>query len=1315
MKKRIVSLLLALCLLAGLLPAVTPQADAVISTVIGTSLKMCTSLVKGGIYACRNGSEYDNAGQGVLAVFKYAGSDLLGIDFGGSSSGQTKETVIQKVDLSKVEAELSSISKQLEKNSAAIHQLERTVSNGIASLSQQMENLSGQIQNATLELKYSTYLNTFFEFFNQYYEALSYYDRLVTDMLDESASPAYQKNIYDQFYSLQNVEYSGNLHSAVDKLGRYLQGKYIYSGPGSVVDVLTQYYILAYQGGGKTEEEARAAAAQSTQDMIVYLYYAYVMGAYYEQAIALYQTAYITENGGLYQTDFGTMISQKQIDATVTALWSDVEQTAGCILGDLRSNYHQDVAFEVVYQTPGGRMLNRTITGDSFVIETGANFWLRDPAEELAKYFDESLSEAFSGIAKFTIRAQSAADPTYLQIHDNAFFHVKTTEEGGFEYGRRFLKLDVEFGGKTMQTITLVLYKQIDSGPFAGGLGTEDYPYIIITADQFAAISPQDTSKPSYADCQFILHNELNMEGKSFPGMRNFSGTFDGNGHEIYNVVLTGVGGDTAHTVGLFGELTGTVRNLIVRNATVTGLTADGDSGGRSGDLCVGVLAGLVNGGRIEYCAVYDSSVTGEHNGAGVAYAGGAVGKLAGKETGEAGEAALRGVVCVDTSVRAVTTKAANPQEFLPWADGSAIAGGLIGYYLTGTINECGYIQSEKFQGSISAKGATGAAAGGLTGYERAPFSNLMWLALGAAPKVEKQNASAEDRYYQVGLLTGNGYAANAVYHLWGSRASERGSTPLNGDPWWQLQWSTKAVDKITTKALQDHIDGVNWKEKPYFDLEAYTEREDGAGLYPEFDLGTSGSEYQAVLLTDGPIRKNYVEGDYLTLSGLNVWQDVGFHVEEGAKYPYFEITEGANLINKPLPAGEYQFAVRASNGYRVTYKITVKPTEHIYISATTEPTCTEPGFTNLTCLHCGLTKRAGELEALGHDVVTDAAVPPTCVSDGLTEGSHCARCGDHFTDSYIAPTGHTYGDGVVTREPTCTREGEMTYTCSCGKTHTEPIAKLAHSYVPQIVEPTCTELGYTAYVCAHCGDRTTGDYVRELGHDWNAGTVVQAPRLTKEGLLEQTCRRCGAEQKTVLPVLESCAGTICPSHDYHDAPEFGHWSHAGIDYTLELGLFRGTSDTEFSPNVAMTRAMLVTVLYRLDGQKEPTGTNPFTDVEPDSWYTEAVIWAVENEIVLGMGDGTFAPEAEITREQMAAILYRYAAYRGDDMTTDADLAAFPDEERVSAYAREALAWAVDRGLINGVAQNGESWLEPQAGATRAQVATILMRFLKQK
>ena len=113
---------------------------------------------------------------------------------------------------------------------------------------------------------------------------------------------------------------------------------------------------------------------------------------------------------------------------------------------------------------------------------------------------------------------------------------------------------------------------------------------------------------------------------------------------------------------------------------------------------------------------------------------------------------------------------------------------------------------------------------------------------------------------------------------------------------------------------------------------------------------------------------------------------------------------------------------MRASNGYRVTYKITVKPTEHIYISATTEPTCTEPGFTNLTCLHCGLTKRAGELEALGHDVVTDAAVPPTCVSDGLTEGSHCARCGEVFTAQTTVPSTGEHAHVVTPgKAATCT------------------------------------------------------------------------------------------------------------------------------------------------------------------------------------------------------------------------------------------------------------------------------------------------------
>ena len=136
MKKRLLSILLCLSMVFGIaVPTMTPQADAVIGAVIGTGLKMCTSIVNGCIKACKNDAD-KGAGKGVLAMFKYAAADFTGIDFGGSSGGSTQETIIQKVDLSQVEAELKNINSQLEKNNAAIYQLQSTVSNGLRSLSQ---------------------------------------------------------------------------------------------------------------------------------------------------------------------------------------------------------------------------------------------------------------------------------------------------------------------------------------------------------------------------------------------------------------------------------------------------------------------------------------------------------------------------------------------------------------------------------------------------------------------------------------------------------------------------------------------------------------------------------------------------------------------------------------------------------------------------------------------------------------------------------------------------------------------------------------------------------------------------------------------------------------------------------------------------------------------------------------------------------------------------------------------------------------------------------------------------------------------------
>ena len=143
-----------------------------------------------------------------------------------------------------------------------------------------------------------------------------------------------------------------------------------------------------------------------------------------------------------------------------------------------------------------------------------------------------------------------------------------------------------------------------------------------------------------------------------------------------------------------------------------------------------------------------------------------------------------------------------------------------------------------------------------------------------------------------------------------------------------------------------------------------------------------------------------------------------------------------------------------------------------------------------------------------------------------------------------------------------------------------------------------------------------------------------------------------------------------------------------------------------------MTRAMLVTVLWRYAGRPE-AGKNPFADVPAGQWYTEAVTWAAENGVVSGVGNGRFAPNGNITREQMASILFRYAKLTGLDTSKRGELAGFPDEGQVSSWAREALSWAVGEGIISGTAEGGRTILKPQGNATRAQVASILMRFIR--
>ena len=298
------------------------------------------------------------------------------------------------------------------------------------------------------------------------------------------------------------------------------------------------------------------------------------------------------------------------------------------------------------------------------------------------------------------------------------------------------------------------------------------------------------------------------------------------------------------------------------------------------------------------------------------------------------------------------------------------------------------------------------------------------------------------------------------------------------------------------------------------------------------------------------------------------------------------------------------------------------------------------------------------------HNYQITATKAATCTDRGYTSYS-CTKCGDSYT-TYTEALGHEFIDG------TCIR---------CGAADPDYKPTHVHSYETKIVPPTCTEKGYTLHTCTVCKDEYEDTYVDALGHNFVNGI----------------CTRCGAADPD-SPEL------YCPCDDYSDLSS-SQWYHKGVDYALNNGLMNGVGAGKFDPNGSLTRAMLVTILYRSEGQPEVDGlSNPFTDVPDNQWYTDAVIWAADEGIVNGTSATTFAPNASITREQIAAILYRYAGAP----EVSGNLYRFTDAFSVSAYAEDAMVWAVNEEIIGGT----DGMLLPKDNATRAQIATILYRYL---
>lgn len=232
----------------------------------------------------------------------------------------------------------------------------------------------------------------------------------------------------------------------------------------------------------------------------------------------------------------------------------------------------------------------------------------------------------------------------------------------------------------------------------------------------------------------------------------------------------------------------------------------------------------------------------------------------------------------------------------------------------------------------------------------------------------------------------------------------------------------------------------------------------------------------------------------------------------------------------------------------------------------------------------------------------------------------------------------------------------------------------------------------------------TLPDFDITKASHWEGGTVRGNILTFNKGATAVTYRYdCGRSMKRTFTLSARINGYVDVNHNA--------WYYDAVSFAMASGLFYGVDDTHFSPNGKMTRAMFVTVLWRLDGCEKSSAGNPFVDVDMGRYYADAVMWAAEHQIVAGIDATHFNPNCNMTREQVAAVLYRYLRAYGYDLSASADLSTFPDANQISNYAKENLAWAVGAGLISGSKDTatGIVYLNPKGNATRAQVAQILL------
>ena len=842
--------------------------------------------------------------------------------------------------------------------------------------------------------------------------------------------------------------------------------------------------------------------------------------------------------------------------------------------------------------------------------------------------------------------------------------------------------------------------------PVFGENGDSSLTYNITTAEELWAIRSDMSGN-------YVLMNDIDMsellavgggmytlQGWIAIGYVNsqndcvpFTGTLDGNGHTISGLICDGAG------AGLFWKIgeNGTIKNLTIASGSIKGA------------LIQGSIA------QMNYGTIYNC-----HNYANVFY-----------NSGESSNVILGGIVGVNYSsgtIRNCSNSGEITVDGIAWYNCYASAGGITG-------ENAGILDMVCNHGSIMAKSGFyckngvsyfeyGSMAGGIVGRVRT----------GASSPAKLSNA------YNTGSIN-----AENIYNTYYSAYAHAGGIvgyyyPANSNQQITCCYNIGQISATSAYSGYNYAGGIC----------GFTTAGENSITYCYYlntiERGIGNNTSNSCIALSNALMKR--QQSYIGFDFSSIWT-MGY-----GDYPYPILNHIHTLVyveavNPTCTTdGNIEYWTCSTCGrcfideegtQDIPAESIVVPGGHNFTDVVIQPTCTADGYTKHVCSRCGTYYIDTYVAPLGHDIVTESVIQPTCTEPGRTAGTHCSRCDYVESGSeVIPPLGHDYQGTVAL--PSCTTQGYSTYTCSrCGESYVDDyVPALGHDFGgwTQVTAPTCTEPGVLIRTCSRCEETETSN-MNPPGHDWGepvyswtddyayataihvckrdashvesetAATIKQIIKeatYTEEGEIVYTAVFTNpvfaAQTKTVvIPKLQR-------ENPFEDVKE-GKYYYDAVLWAISQTppVTNGTDETHFSPNKTCTRGQVVTFLWNAMGQPAPDpNDNPFVDVKPGKYYTDAVLWAYQTGVTTGTDATHFSPGKDCTRGQVVTFLWNAMGKPEPESTAN----PFTDVKEGKFYYK-AVLWAVENGVTNGTS---DTTFSPNKTCTRGQVVTFLYNAL---